>query len=264
VPEKLPNLYSPPSLPEADPQTSRVIRDLVDRINFLTTEVDRVGKAAPISLEGYAAKEKPIQGIITIPARDSGGQDGLIKVSKDGVISSYVNASESIFPYIDLSTAGNVGGGVDPLHGYSLQAGVLANDGDFLLIKYAGNIAANDNDKQIIALFDSQTFIDTASNDLDLNVGWMADVIIARLSSTSVRAASVVSMNIIRVDSGNVVNTLGAGGVLFARTVTLTGVANLNSSAVTIQVQGQGTADNDITQNLSEISYYRPRTVKLV
>lgn len=256
----MPNLYTP-NLSGMDPQSARIIRDLADRVNYLTTEVDRMKREAP---DPGARKENPIPGILTIPYRSHGGQDGFIRVNQDGVISSYSNPVESIFPYVDLSTAGNVGTGTDPLHSYSLGAGILAIDGDYLDITYGGNVADNDNDKQFSVTFDGQSIMDTGLADLDINVGWIAVVRIVRVSSTSIRVSSIIGMNLLQVSSAGAVNTFSAGAEVVARTVTPTGIANLNTNTVVIQCSGVGTADNDITQNLSIIEFRRPRTVKLV
>lgn len=90
------NLYAVPSLPNLDPQAKRVIEDLAARVNYLTTELDRVRGSMP---DPGAQKERPIPGIITIPPTGTLGQSGSVRVNQDGVIVSYVNPNGS-FPYL--------------------------------------------------------------------------------------------------------------------------------------------------------------------
>lgn len=259
--DKLPNLYLPGTLPGLDPRTARVMQDLFDRVNYLTVELDRVREMTRSASPGVdaARKESPVEGIITIPYRDAGGQDGAIRVSKDGVIVSYVNPADSIFPYVDLSTVGNVGVGLDSLHSFSIPANTLASDGDWLHIRYAGKFATNDNDKRIQVSIDGQSIHNTGAFDQDSGL-WVYDLDIFRLSAISVRAAVSLYWNFITRDGGGI---MGGNG-LFATEDKDLPVANLNSNAVTLLVQGEAIADNDIVQNVSHIKYYRPRTRKLV
>lgn len=172
-------------------------------------------------------------------------------VTDDGSIYLFKNVLTTI--HRDVTEIGNVGGGADNLHNYTLLANLLRTDNDYLRITYAWSISANDNDKQVTASFDGQTFMDTGSADLDLDVGVVASVFIIRLSSTSVRIASTVIANIVQITSAGAIITFGAGAVIVARTLDLTGITNLNANSVSIQVVGTGVADNDIIQNLSII-----------
>src|SRR5690242_20036603 len=83
----LPNQYVVPALPGLDPRVNRVIQDLADRVNYLTTELDRVRGGMP---DPGARRENPQPGFITIPS-PSGDGDGFIRVNEDGVIKSYTN-----------------------------------------------------------------------------------------------------------------------------------------------------------------------------
>lgn len=78
------NLYTP-NLSGMDPQTSRTFRDLVERVNYLTTELDRVRGTMP---ESGAMKERPQPGTLVIPSPNG---DGFVRVNEDGVIKSYGN-----------------------------------------------------------------------------------------------------------------------------------------------------------------------------
>lgn len=262
-----PNLYVIPQLPGLDNRVTRVMQDLADRFNYLTTELDRVRRMVISASPGVdaAKREHPIEGILTIPSGDSGGQDGAIRVSKDGVIVSYVNPIvDNIFPYVDLRTIGNVGVGLDDLHSFSLPAGSLARDGDYLLVWYGGDFAANNNNKQVVASFGGTNYEDTGSFDLDINVGWVMPVRISRLSPTSVLVSNHFAANVLFADSAGVVGTFGAGGAFIGRSTTITGLPNLNSNATTMLVQGEGISNNDVIQNLSIIDRIRPKQVVLV
>lgn len=64
---------------------------------------------------------------------------------------------------------------------------------------------------------------------------------------------SSYSANLIKADSTSAVTTFGAGGFFIGRNTLLTGLSNLGSNAQTMLVQGEGTSNNDVTQNLSII-----------
>src|SRR5262245_46965128 len=138
-----------------DPQAIRVIRDLVDRINFLTMEVGRLAERdLTVMPNGVARKENPIEGVINIPSRGfNTAQDGLVRVSRDGVIVSYINPTEPTFPYVDNSTVNNSGAGPDTLHTFSLPANSLRNDKDYIDLWYAGGSVNNANTKFVNARF---------------------------------------------------------------------------------------------------------------
>ena len=258
------NLYAVPSLPDLDPRTTRVIQDLAARVNYLTTELDKVRGLTMSASPGVdaARKENPIQGIVNIPYRDHGGQDGQIRVSKDGVISSYVNPVESPFPYTDLSVVGNVGGGTDLLHTFTLPANTLANDGDWIEFLYSGTFATNDNDKRIQILFDSQIVEDFGAFDFDSGV-WVATGHYSRVNSTSVRVDYMAMYGTPLVINDSVFTSATQDIIFLPRNATIT-VSNLNTTSVVLNLNAIAVADNDIVQNKSILEYVKPRTVKLV
>src|SRR5262245_47848991 len=59
----------------------------------------------------------------------------------DNIIAWAKNAPRCI--QRDTSTVGNVGAGLDTLHTFSLPAGSLATNGDYLQVEYAGAAAGN-------------------------------------------------------------------------------------------------------------------------
>jgi len=162
---------------------------------------------------------------------------------------------QKLFATTDIK--GNIGGGLDNLQSFLLPAKGLKSNGSYIDFAYAGNLAANNNDKQVSATFDGQTFLDSGLTDLDLDVGWFAWGRIIRLTSTSIRACSGILMNLAQIDSANAVQTFGAGYASVGRTVTLTAIADLDANDVTIQVKGQGTNNDDVTQNISILELTR-------
>lgn len=152
----------------------------------------------------------------------------------------------------DTSTASNVGAGLDVLHTFSLPAASLAVDGDELDVFYAGTFASNDTDKRVNGFFGGTAY--TAPAVLDVDAGaWRLQARIIRLSSTSVRVLSQLAYAIAHIDSANAVNTFGAGFFLSTRNDDITGLSNLNSNATTMEVKGEGAANDDVTQNYSSI-----------
>jgi hypothetical protein len=256
------NLYTP-NLMGMDSQAARVIRDLADRVNYLTTELDRVRGMTMLSSPGVdaAKRENPQPGIITIPYRDGGGEDGFIRVSPDGIITSYTNPVESIFPYTDITTIGNVGAGLDSLHSFSLPANSLAFDGDAVWFRYVGNLATNDNDKRLRVSIDNQTLEDTGLIDIDTG-WWLVEGTYTRTSPTTVFAEAHIVFGFLSQLNGAAAQA-GSSQRHIARNAPLT-VAHLNTNPVILLVQAEATANNDVTQNLSNIQLSKPRTVKLV
>lgn len=152
---------------------------------------------------------------------------------------------------VNTSQAGNVGTGLDNLHGFSLPAGSLATDEDYLHLRYTGSFANTEDDKQTRVTMDGQV-ISSIGAVIDMEGGaWSYDIYIVRTSATTVRASVMCTMVNIRKADGALVAT-PSGGFVFAQNVTAT-VSNLNSNAVTLQVLGEGTNNDDVTQNLSII-----------
>jgi len=151
---------------------------------------------------------------------------------------------------VDTSTVGNVGGGLDTLHTYSLPAGSLATNGDYLKVVYGGLYAANDNNKRLVISFGGQGVEDSGLIDIDsgTNIGWTVHIRYTRLSATTVLATATICSGFLQFDSGGA--NAGTGGRYLSRSFVLT-VTDLAANAQTLLVQAEATADNDVTQNLS-------------
>jgi hypothetical protein len=155
---------------------------------------------------------------------------------------------------INITSVGNVGAGLDPLHSFSLPADSLRNDGDYLHVFFGGDYAANANLKRVVASFGGTAWEDTGLRDLVDGGGWAIAVRIARLSATSVLVSGGIGANSLAVTSLlNVPNTFGEGFLSAARNRLITLLPNLNLNATTILVSGEGTANDDVVQNLSII-----------
>ncbi len=160
----------------------------------------------------------------------------------------------------NTTVVGNFGAGLDSLHSFSLPAGSLAVNLDYLTAHYAGFFAANDNNKRVNGSFGGVAYEALgAAIDLDggADTGWTMTVKITRLSSTSVSVSSVFSTQIIGADSAAAVNSGGIGGIVITRNKTITGLSDLGANAMTMLVQGEGTSDNDVVQNQSIIELCR-------
>ena len=151
---------------------------------------------------------------------------------------------------VNLNAVGNVGAGLDTLHTFSLPANSLANDEDFIQVRYAGIFATNDNNKLISISFGGQNVHLTGSLDIDAGQ-WVYDILYVRVSATSIRASLIGLWRFVFVDGASAI-LAGSNGLFEGDTVTIT-VSDLNANAQTMLVQATGVADNDIVQNLSVI-----------
>lgn len=199
-----------------------------------------------------ARLHSPLSKLIIRTLGDSGGpRHDHVDAELDNLITWAKTAVRCI--HRDTSTVGNVGAGLDVLHTFSLPADSLQADGDYLEVTYGGTFAANDTDKRVNAFFGGTAYEGGALVDIDGALGWRVSAVIIRLSSTSVRVNSVLSVNALFADSANAVNTFAASGLVFTRSNDITGLSNLNSSATTMEAKGEGAANNDVAQNLSII-----------
>ncbi len=154
----------------------------------------------------------------------------------------------------NLTTVGNVGAGIDSLHSFPLPANSLALDGDWVRFTYSGTFAANDNDKRIRISIDGQLLEDFGLTDIDAGV-WRVVGEYMRVSATTVRASSLAMYGEPLVADEAVI--AGTPDIIFLPRNTLLTVANLNSNPVTLLVEAEATANDDVTQNKSIIELCR-------
>lgn len=150
---------------------------------------------------------------------------------------------------VDSSVVGNVGGGLDTLHTYTLPANTLSTNGDWIRAVYGGNFAGNDTDKRVNASFGGQVYEGGGVVDID-GGNWRLEAEFVRLTSTTVRITSIITYGGVSINSANAVGAFGIGYQSIARITDVT-VANLNSNTMVMAVQGEGAANNDVVQNLS-------------
>jgi len=156
----------------------------------------------------------------------------------------------------NFAVTNSAGVGPDVLHTFTLPANSLETNGDYLTVWYGGNFAANARTKAVNAQFDGQTYEGAGVTDIQLNVGWVMAVRIARLSSTSVRVSHFLLENAMGISAAAVAGSFGTGSNMFSRSTDLAGVANLNSNAVVMRVRSvvaAGAAAADVVQNMSII-----------
>lgn len=201
-----------------------------------------------------ARVQNPLRPLLIRRLGDAGGPRGDdVEAELDNIIAFIKQGVRCI--HRDTSTVGNVGGGLDTLHTFSLPAGTLATNGDYIRTIYSGTIANNDNDKNIVTEFDTSILHSYGNFDFDGAPGndvWSIAQEIMRVSATQVRTTSrVMIANIIADGTGAFVNTNGGH---IGRNGTFT-VANLDSNAITVRVRAEsaGAASNDIVQNFSII-----------
>ena len=157
---------------------------------------------------------------------------------------------------VDTSTVNSTGAGPDTLHTFSLPAGSLANNGDFVEVEYGFIFTANDNNKAIRATFGGTEYINRGlgSTDIDGTIGATMRATIVRLSSTSVHVSATLIENLMLGDSANVfTGTSGNGGLVAASNVVISGLSDLGSNATTMNGQSLGVGAGDVSQRLSVI-----------
>src|SRR5262245_744401 len=155
---------------------------------------------------------------------------------------------------VDTSVVGNVGAGLDGLHTLSLDTpNRLLTDVDELIVYYGGNFTANDTDKQVQAFFGGTAYESMGLADIDGATGWTIQARIIRLSSSAVRVNNTLMVNAIHGDSATppVMTTFGVSFFGVSRSNDIGGLT-LNG-AITMEVKGQGAANDDVKQNMTSI-----------
>lgn len=153
----------------------------------------------------------------------------------------------------NFTEVGNSGTGLDPLMSFTIPAGTLAVDGDFLFIHGAGNFNANDDNKRLVTLWNATAFFDTGLADFD-TFGWQVQWIIARQSATTIASSVLGVLGNVAIDSAGGITSNGAN----TRTAYVNAFAanNLNSNTNSITFQGESATatNNNITQNILIVS----------
>lgn len=158
------------------------------------------------------------------------------------------------YPYtlnVSTSVLGNVGAGLDNLHSYSVPAGSLASNGDYLEVSFGGSFATNDADKRVVVSFGGQTAFDSGLRDLDTGT-WRITLTIVRVSSTTARISGSSALGLIVQGVDGALDT-GNSRYYFASFNALVTVSDMGANALTLLVQGEATNNDDVTQNTSVV-----------
>jgi hypothetical protein len=147
---------------------------------------------------------------------------------------------------------GNVGAGLDPLRSLVVPTNTMASDGDFIIVIGGGSYANTEANKQLRLTIDGQLIISFgATIDME-NGSWYAYHTLARASSTTLRSVGHDVHSNLRFADGAFVAG-GPSGYFHTPRTLLHTVSNMNSNPLTVQFDGEGSADNDVVQNFMQV-----------
>lgn len=194
----------------------------------------------------------PLSQVIIRRMGDVGGpRADHVNAELDNIINWAKAAPRSI--ETNISTVGNVGVGLDSLHSFSLDTpNRMLTDKDWVRVAYGGVFAGNNNTKRIQVTFDSQVIFNSAARDIDIAYAWYIGIDYTRLTSTSIRASGFAMLGLVLSGTDGALDT-GNSRWFYQAINGAFNVANLTSNAVTLLVQAEGTANDDIQQNISII-----------
>jgi hypothetical protein len=182
----------------------------------------------------------------TVKSRLTLGVSG--SVSRHGVIehNKLVDDVARLLPSSVQSTVvGNVGAGVDNLMSYTLPADALNAAGNYVRIRGGGVTANNATAKNLLLKFGAASLLGTLALTASQVGKWYVEAVVVRTGSDTQDYVAVVTEG--------VGTTLAAG-----KQAVLFGTATEDEDAtVSIQFQGEGGADNDVTQEWMEVTVGR-------
>lgn len=141
----------------------------------------------------------------------------------------------------NTTTVGNVGTGEDNLMSFSVGAGSLAANGEYIEFDAAGTIANNVNAKRIRIKFGATTIFDTGAAGIPVStaIDWVISGKIIRTGATTQKC--MVSMN--------------TNNATLASYADYSTAAETLSGAVTLQFTGEAVSDNDIVQEIMTVKW---------
>lgn len=151
---------------------------------------------------------------------------------KAGTSSSYAKAGGALF--YSTTAVGNVGVGDDVLMTTSIPANSLATDGDSIEGYASGTFATSANNKRIRVKFGATTIFDSGALAITSASDWILNFRVIRTGAATQKCC---------------VNLSTSSATLSAYADYATAAETL-SGAVTMTVNGEGTADNDIVAEL--------------
>ncbi len=149
----------------------------------------------------------------------------------------------------NYAKVGNVGSGLDTLHSFTLAANGLPGNGDELECDLAGFAANNTNTKRLVISVGGTTILDTSLLDFEA-FGWISRLLIGRIDATHINVALGHIEGQILVNTTPALIGTSPGSMLSRNSDNLV-VSNLGSNTLTVLVQGEATANDDICQNYS-------------
>ena len=146
---------------------------------------------------------------------------------------------------VQYAVVGNVGAGVDNMMTYSLPADALNADGNYVRIQGWGKAASNATAKNLLLKFGAASVIGTLALTASQAGTWYVDAYIFRTGSDT--------QDFIGTVHEGVGTTLAAG-----KQAIIFGTATEDEdAAITIVFQGEGGADNDVTQEAMVVTVGR-------
>lgn len=168
-------------------------------------------------------------------------------------INNLVTDAETVKRVLSVNTTvvGNVGAGVDDLMSYNLPASKLAVNGAGVLVRAWGKTANNVTAKNLLLKVGTVSVLGTLALTASQAGLWQVEAMVFRTATDAQDISAVV-----RETTGA---TLAAG----KQAVFITTGTEDDGAVITIKMQGEGGADNDVTQE-GMIVEYIPTTTDLV
>ena len=140
---------------------------------------------------------------------------------------------------VNTTDVGNVGTGVDDLMTYSVPAGILSTNGDYLEFSFTFTFATNTNNKTVKVVYGAtEIYTSTAQPQNDGTMEVKGKII--RTGATTQK----------------VIVTAATDGTLFTDLANYTTSAETLSGAVTLKATGEATSSNDIINRILVVKYF--------
>jgi hypothetical protein len=141
-------------------------------------------------------------------------------------------------PLANVTDVGNVGTGVDDLMSYTIPAGRLASDGEFVEFTAVVTFAANANNKTVRVVYGSTEVYNSSAQPQ--NAGTMV------IRGTIIRTGAATQ---------DVDISVSTDGALFTNLSKYTATTETLSGATTLKLTGEATSNNDILQKSLRVKY---------
>lgn len=160
-----------------------------------------------------------------------------------------------------FDSVGNQGAGLDTLQNFTIPAGTL-KDNDFVVGIAAGTYANNDNNKRVVLAIPGIATIEDglgSAQDIDGGgglAGWNIIYAFGRIDSTSLSIFSKFSGEFISFDGAGA-SVVNLAFHQFNRTSADLTVPDLDANDLVIEIEGEGTSNNDVVQSLNIVTLTR-------